>query len=131
MDSMKNRRNWQIWVDQAEVDNSQWLNLLSDVLVCLTMELASTNMKDSVIANLTHARAEAIVKNFNEDELEGWKVGVRNGVKRNDWIDLLARRTYISDYFHNPIAFNRDHSGTRKSRDAEHSGRVIDRAEAR
>lgn len=85
-------------VEKAEVDDSLWRDLLSDILMHLTLELASTNMKGSVIANPDLERADDIVKSFNEDELEQWKVGVRNGVKKNDWIDLLARRTYISDY---------------------------------
>ena len=55
-------------------------------------------MKDSVIANLTLGYADDMVKSFNEDKLEQWKVGMRNGVKNNDWVDLLARRMYILDY---------------------------------
>jgi len=98
MNRMKHRRNWQIWVEKAEADDSLWWDILSDVLMCLDRELASTNMKDSVFADLTLDDADDILGNFNEDQLEGWKVGVRNGVKKSDWIDLLARRTYISDY---------------------------------
>ena len=55
-------------------------------------------MKGSVIANLTLEGAEEMVNGFNEDELEQWRVGVWNGIKSNDWLDLLERRTYISDY---------------------------------
>ena len=98
LSSNMNKRRWQILVDEAEADNFLWWDILSDVLYHLTRELASTNMKDSVIANLTLERAGDIVKSLNEDELEQWKVGVWKGVKRNDWNDLLARRTYISDY---------------------------------
>ena len=75
-----------------------WGDILTDILIHLTLELVSTNMKDNVIANLTLERADDMVKSFNEDELEQWKVGVQNGVKKNDWIDLLVRRMYISDY---------------------------------
>jgi hypothetical protein len=98
LSSNMNRRKWQILVDEAEADDSLWWDILSDVLMHLTQELASTNMKGNVIANLTLKRANDTIKSFNEDELEQWKVGVRNGVKGNDWIDLLACRTYISDY---------------------------------
>ena len=93
MDWMKRTRKWQI-----STDDSLWRDILSDVLVGLTLELASTNMKGSVEI-LTLKRADEIMKSFNEDELEAWKVGVRNGVKKNDWTDLLARRTsHISGY---------------------------------
>ncbi|KAF8240638.1 hypothetical protein L208DRAFT_1384042 [Tricholoma matsutake] len=85
------RKEWRNIVEKAEVDDSLWRDLLSDILMHLTLELASTNMKGSVIANPALERADDIVKSFNEDELEQWKVGVRNGVKKNDWIDLLAR----------------------------------------
>ena len=75
-----------------------WGDILTDILIHLTLELVSTNMKDNIIANLTLERADDMVKSFNEDELEQWNVGVQNIVKKNDWIDLLARRMYISDY---------------------------------
>ena len=95
MHLMSDRKKWPIRVEEAEVDDSLWSDLLSDILIHLPEELI---MKGSPIANLTPKRAEDIVKSFNEDELEQWKVGVRNGVKKNDWIDLLACRMYISDY---------------------------------
>jgi hypothetical protein len=64
----------------------------------LTRELAGTDMRNSVIAKLSLERADDIVKNFNKDQLEEWKVGLRNGVKSENWVDLVARRTYISNY---------------------------------
>ncbi|KAF8323573.1 hypothetical protein F5887DRAFT_1208074 [Amanita rubescens] len=86
-------RMWEFQVDKAETatDDSRWRSILSDILQVLTLELASTSMKDSVIANLTLQHADDIVKIFTENQLEEWKVGVRNGVKRGDWSDLLAR----------------------------------------
>ena len=30
--------------------------------------------------------------------MEQWDVGVQNDVKKNDWIDLLVHRMYLSDY---------------------------------
>jgi hypothetical protein len=98
MKQKSDRKMWQVIVEEAEVDDSLWWDVLSDILMYLTQELESTNMKGSVIANLTLKRADDILKSFNEDELEQWKVGVRNGVERNDWVDLIAHRTYISDY---------------------------------
>jgi hypothetical protein len=86
---------WQLRLQSAENDESMLRVLLRDVLWYLTRELASTNMKGSVIVNLTLERANDIVRSFNEDELEQWKVGVRNGVEKNDWIDLIVHRTYI------------------------------------
>jgi hypothetical protein len=98
MKQRSDRKKWRISVEEAEVDDSLWRDILSDILMYLTSELASTNMKGSVIAGVDPRRADDIVQSFNEDQLEQWKVGVRNGVKNNDWIDLLARRTYFSDY---------------------------------
>lgn len=75
-------------------------------------------MKDRMIMNLTPVHIEAIAKNFNKDKLERWKVGMQDGVKRNDWIDLLGHCMYILDYFHNAITFNCNYSRTENSRDA-------------
>jgi hypothetical protein len=98
LSSNMNRRKWQILVDEAEADDSLWWDILLDILMHLTQELTSTNMKGNIIANLTFKRADDIIKSFNKDKLEQWKVGVWNGVKGNDWIDLLACCMYISDY---------------------------------
>jgi hypothetical protein len=92
------RKMWQILVKEAEADDSLWWEIHSDVLMYLTEALASTSMKHSVIASPNPECAKDIAKSFNEDELEQWKVGVWNGVDRNDWTDLLVHRTYISDY---------------------------------
>ncbi|KAF8339317.1 hypothetical protein F5887DRAFT_1232790 [Amanita rubescens] len=82
MNAIARRRKWESSVDDADV---------SDVLRDLTENLASTDMRDSVITKLTFEGADDIVKSFNEDQLEAWKVGVRNSVKSKDWTDLVAR----------------------------------------
>ena len=84
-------------MQRAENDDSSWRPLLSDVLVHLTSHLLATEMERSVIASQTAEHANDIMSGFNEDDLEEWKAGVRNGVERNDWIDLIEHRTYISD----------------------------------
>jgi hypothetical protein len=98
MKHKSDRKKWQILIKEAEADDSLWWDIHPDVLMYLTQELASTNMKHDVITSPNPQSANDITKSFNEDELEKWKVGVLNGVKRNDWIDLLAHRTYISDF---------------------------------
>ena len=87
MNSLAYRRDWEILVDTA--DDSLWLGILSDVLMELTRDLASTD----VITNITFDRADDIVKSFNKDQLEEWKVDVRNAVRSGCWNDLLERRT--------------------------------------
>jgi len=82
-------------INTAEAD---WQMILSDILMHLTSELASTNMKNKVIANLTLHRANKIVESFDEDQLEEWKVGMQDAVKGNDWTNLIEHRTYFSDY---------------------------------
>jgi len=93
MKGKSKRRKWQVILKGAGDDNSLWLELLSTILSHLTAELAFTNMKGSVIASPNPERANDIVKSFNEDELKQWKVGVRNGVEKNDWVDLIAHHT--------------------------------------
>jgi hypothetical protein len=68
-----------------------------DVLAYLAEQFEATDMKDTVIARPNPKRAADIVNGFNEDELEQWKAGVRNGVENNDWTDLIMHRTCVSD----------------------------------
>ena len=96
MNTIAYRRNWEISVDNA--DDPLWPGRLADVLMDLTRELAGTDMRNSVISNMTLEGADDIVKSFNKDQFEEWKVGLRNGVKSKNWIDLVARRTSTSDY---------------------------------
>jgi hypothetical protein len=113
-------RKWQVFLKEARDNNSLWLDLLSEILSRLTAELAFTNMKGSVIASPNFERADDIVKSFNEDELEQWKVGVRNGVEKNDWLDLIAHRTLHFGLSDHQITFNHiNHSETQNSKDAE------------
>lgn len=84
---------WQVFVNKAEYDESRWRDLLSDVLMCLTKELASTDMKGSVIVPLTPHGAHEFVNRFKKEVFEEWKVGVREGVENNDWTRLIAHRT--------------------------------------
>ncbi|KAF8324798.1 hypothetical protein F5887DRAFT_1022029 [Amanita rubescens] len=91
LNSNMDRKRWKWMVNEAEANNDLWPDLLSDVLGRLTLELASTDMKNKVIANLTFDHADKIVKSFDEDQLEAWKVGVRKGVKENDWTNLIER----------------------------------------
>ncbi|KIL67286.1 hypothetical protein M378DRAFT_9526 [Amanita muscaria Koide BX008] len=88
MDEVSSRKLWKTFVDRAVADDSGslWPDILSAVLMHLHVEFRSTNMKGANIKG-----AYDIVKSFNKDELEAWKVGVRNGVERKDWNDLLAR----------------------------------------
>ena len=78
-------------------DSVQW-NLRADVLMHLTSELASTNMKGAVIPSPNFSGALAILKTFTKNELDQWKNGIQNGVENNDWNDLLTHRKYISDH---------------------------------
>ncbi len=73
-------------VDAAKTDDSLWPEILPVVFEHLTAELESTNMKDSVIAKLSLTDARVIVKGFNKEQLEEWKVGVRNG----NWLHVVC-----------------------------------------
>jgi len=91
---MKRRSDvWQVFVNKAEYDESRWRDLLSDVLMCLTKELASTDMKGSVIVSPNLDGADEFVNRFEKEVFEEWKVGVREGVENNDWTRLIAHRT--------------------------------------
>ncbi|KAF8337861.1 hypothetical protein F5887DRAFT_1284949 [Amanita rubescens] len=78
---------WQKLVGGAEVDDPVWGALLPLVFIQLTRELAVTDMKDSVIPDPSLNYAYEMVRGLNEDELKVWK----DSVKKNNWIDLLAR----------------------------------------
>lgn len=72
--------------------------LLIFALNALVEALQSTSMKANIIATPTISQAEDIVNKFGEDDIEKWKVGVRNGVEHDNWYDLIESGTYISDY---------------------------------
>ncbi|KAF8345733.1 hypothetical protein F5887DRAFT_154644 [Amanita rubescens] len=78
---------WQKLVDGAEANDSVWEDILPAVFKRLLQELASTDMKDSVIPKPSLDDCDKIVRGLEEGELKEWK----DGVKRNEWIDLLAR----------------------------------------
>ena len=83
----------QYHIERAGDDKSLWQALLSNVLMQLTKELATAGKHRVTAMNLRGA--ENMVKSFNKNEFEQWKVGVRNSVERNDsdWIGLIAHRT--------------------------------------
>ena len=93
MKKLSSKQMWPLRMQVAEDDNSAWQDVFSDVLGLLTGILATTNVKNSVIA-LTTEQAEQIVKNFNTEEMKEWKEGVQKGVEKNDWTDLVSHRTY-------------------------------------
>ena len=93
---MKRRSDRMLWptiINKAEYDESWWRDLLWDVLMYLTEELASTDMKGSVIVSPNLDGADEFVNRFEKEVFEEWKVGVREGVENNDWTRLIAHRT--------------------------------------
>ena len=92
MKHMLDMRFWQNHLNKAEHDDSVWLYLLSDVLDVLTVALASTNLKGSIITSMNFDGAEEFVKRFNNEVFEEWKAGVREGVENNDWGRLISHR---------------------------------------
>jgi hypothetical protein len=96
MKYMSGRQIWQIRFDSAGDDNSQWRDLFSDVLMSLTLRLATTDLKTSIIPPQDLDGSDNIVKGFNNDDLREWKDGVQKGVKEDDWTDLIAHRMYHS-----------------------------------
>jgi hypothetical protein len=84
---------WELRIERAGDSDSLWQGLLADVLTFITIELAVTDMKDSVITSPNVKHARDIVKGFNKDELEQWEAGVQNGVENNDWTLLITHRT--------------------------------------
>jgi hypothetical protein len=93
---------WQLLIDSNPGDEG-WLRLFSDVLMRLTMELATTDMKSKFIASPNLNHSYDLVKSFNKEEVEQWKAGTRSGVERDDWADLIKHRTYISDYYYRMV----------------------------
>ena len=84
---------WRTRINMAIGDaSSRWRTLISNVLSRLMRELEATNMKDSFINS---SDANAIVERLDDDGLQGWKAGVRDGVEKNDWTTLIWNRTHI------------------------------------
>ena len=64
---------YHIQVERAGDDKSLWQALLSNVLMQLTKELAAAGKYRVTAMNLRGA--ENMVKSFNKNEFEQWKVG--------------------------------------------------------
>jgi hypothetical protein len=43
-----------------------------------------TDLKSNIVASPEKNKSRCIVRGFNEEELEQWKVGVRSGVEKNN-----------------------------------------------
>jgi hypothetical protein len=95
MGYLSEMNRWQIRVEKAATVDSEWRSLLSEVFVCITKELADT---DIVIASPSGQQASDIVAQLNQDELEEWKTAVQSGVEKGDWTDLIEHRMYFLVY---------------------------------
>jgi hypothetical protein len=96
MKGISRRQRWKTRMEDAEgaEDDSEWKELLSDVLVGLTGELALTALKGSVIPPTASSQADEIVKDFKSDDFNEWKDAVQEGVTGGNWEDLVAHRKY-------------------------------------
>ena len=101
--NMKSRFKNMLEILMNTADESAWLSPNALVLMCITKELAATDLKSKIIGIPLYAAAENIVKGFNSKELEQWKAGVLSGVKTEKWDELIQHRTYICDYWMDPF----------------------------
>jgi hypothetical protein len=97
MEKLSRRNQWQRRFADAQNDASQsaWRDLFSDVLICLSLLLSTTNLKDSVIPPIAYDKADSLVNDLTDEEFKEWVNGVQTGVKKNDWEHLIVHCTYI------------------------------------
>ena len=95
MNKLSNAQMWQARSKKAGDDDALWGELAKDVL----MHTSHLDIDYNMIVPQTLEGAERLVKRFKKAEFEQWKAGVRTGVERKDWSDLIAHRMYISDYW--------------------------------
>jgi len=85
---------WKQIIQMASVEDTLWPNLIiPNILMSITQELAQTDMRGGVIADVTISRAMHMVKSFSKEELEQWKTGIRNGVETGDWSSIIEHPT--------------------------------------
>ncbi|KAF8501239.1 hypothetical protein BU17DRAFT_72018 [Hysterangium stoloniferum] len=82
----------------VKVNDKDRLLLSSQALEYLLLEVAKTKFKGSVIAAPGFQERGDILRSFNTKEAEQWNAGMRKGVEKDDWRNLITHHTYILDY---------------------------------
>lgn len=98
MKEHSDRLRWRDYFGLAGDDAEMFRFLLQQVLQHLTTELAHTDLKDAVIKTMSAADAANTATKLDNEELEQWKIGWWDGIKKNDWRKLIQRRMCISSH---------------------------------
>ena len=89
---------WQRNLDESDIEGDDWLQFIAAALRALTKELATTELRSRVITSLSAKDALSMIQGCSKEELRQLKDGVRSGLEKNDWGDLIKHRAYILDY---------------------------------
>jgi len=90
---------WHLRIVTLEKTESKsgWRALFLNIFEILTLLLHNTDLKDRIIDPTNISVVNQIVKGFNEEVLQEWKLGAKKGVA-GDWSELIAHRMYISHW---------------------------------
>ena len=91
---------WGKRVEMARDDELAWRKLLSDVLLLMST-LAITDLEGGyALTKLTKKQANDTTMDLGGSQLMKLKDGMLKGIKKSDWADLIADRTYCQKWPH-------------------------------
>ena len=98
VNSQMNKKShiYQCSLNAASCDPKEMSELLSMILSALTKALSTTDAKATILAELNGSEADNLLQSFNPQERKEWETGLRKGVERRDWSDLITHRMYNS-----------------------------------
>ena len=96
MNAISNDEFWPSILERATKNSEKLPQLLARVSQVLTRVLATTDAKATTREELTDSQADSFVQAFISEELKEWEAGLRKGVEKHDWKDLITHRTYNS-----------------------------------
>jgi hypothetical protein len=91
-----NEINWSKRIERAGDDTKKREMVIAQILIMLTMELASK--ANYFIEVPSRSQAEKLLESLDENGLKEWEDGVEAGIQNRDWARLACHCTLVVPY---------------------------------